>query len=90
MRIFMFFINAIYWLWVVLVPTLIFGSIGFFLYVGSKENLPYTIFLTVIGITLGVIWAKRIRKKHGLSFFFARIMASQELDKDVTSEEIKT
>ena len=71
MRIFFFVINTIYWLWIFLAPTIVFGLIGFFLYSSSAENLPYLIFLTIIGMALGILWAERIRKKHGLTHFFS-------------------
>ena len=89
MKIFMFFINAIYWLWLVIVPTSVLGLVGFVLYQKDKENLPYSILLTLIGLVLGVRWAERVRKKHGLSFYFAQVMATPDLDKKNEDDEVK-
>ena len=76
-------INAIYWLWLIIVPTGVFGLVGYVFYEKNKENLPYCILLTLIGLVLGVLWAERVRKKHGLSDYFSRIMATPDLDKRI-------
>ena len=85
----MFFINAIYWLWIVFVPTGILGLLGFWLYNKPIENLPYSILLTLVGFVLGVLWAERIRKKEDLSFYFSRIMATPDLDEKKDNEKDK-
>jgi len=79
MKFLMFFINALLWLQVFIVPTAIFSFGAFLLYNKSVENLPYTIFLSIIGIALGVLLAERIRKKYGLVQFFSRLIATPEL-----------
>ncbi len=90
MKIFMFFINLIFWLWAFLVPAGICFIIAVLLYSKSPSNLPFSILVGVIGIVLGILIAESIRRKQGLSHFFSRIMASPELDpKDEQEEESK-
>ena len=80
-RFFELLINGIYWLWIFIVPILIFGGIGFFLYLKSPENLPFAIILTVIAVVLGFLWAERVRKKEGLTDFFGRISSHPKFRK---------
>ena len=80
MKFFGYFINLIFWLWAFIVPTGIFAFLGFLIYNKSSDNLPFSVLLAVIGIFLGILIAERIRKRHGLTHFFSRIMATPELD----------
>jgi F0F1-type ATP synthase assembly protein I len=85
LKLFFLFINTIYWLWLCLCPVLILGLIGFWLYDKNKDNLPYFILLTLIGLGIGIAWAERVRKIKGTSRYFARILGS-----DDTSDELKS
>jgi uncharacterized membrane protein YeaQ/YmgE (transglycosylase-associated protein family) len=76
----MFFINAIFWLWLFIVPTGILGFLALWLYLKTKNNLPYSIILGLVGIVLGVLLAEYVRKKYGLSNFFGRIIATPDID----------
>jgi hypothetical protein len=37
-------------------------------------------------MVLGILWAERIRKKQGLSFYFSRIIATPESDNEEPEE----
>jgi hypothetical protein len=85
MKIFMFFINSIYWLWAFCVPLLICGIPGWFLYEKSSKNLPYAILLLIAGIAGGIFLAERIRKREGLSNFFSRLSETPDI-KDINEK----
>jgi len=87
MKILMFFINAIYWLWLFIVPTGIFGFVAVWLYLKSSKNLPFSIIIGLIGITIGVTFAEYIRKKYGLDNFFGRLRATPDIDGGNISDE---
>ncbi len=87
MKVFMFFINTIFWLWAFIVPSGILGFFAFLIYSRSETNLPYAILISIVGIALGIWIAETIRKKHGLSHFFSRIMASPDLDPESDTEK---
>ena len=80
MRIFMIFINSIFWLWLFIVPTGVLGFLAVWLYFRSSGNLPYSIIIGAIGVTLGIVLAEYVRKKYGLDHFFGRLSATPELD----------
>lgn len=79
MKIFMLFINTIYWLWLFIVPLLPIGGISIWLYTKSSENLPFIIILGVIGIISRFLLAESVRKKTGLSTFFGKILSTPDI-----------
>ena len=80
MKISQFFINAIYWITIFLVPAGTFGFIGLWYYVKSRDNLVLSIIIGTIGLLLGVILAEGIRRKYGLDNFFGRRLATPDID----------
>lgn len=94
MKVFMFFINAIFWLWCFIVPSGILGFLGLWLYLKNSHNLPFSIILGIIGIIGGFYLAELIRKKYGLDNFFGRILATPDIDggnilDEKNTEEVK-
>lgn len=80
MKIFMFFINAIFWIWLFIVPAGILGFIAVWLYVKSSQNLVYSIIIGLVGVITGIILAEHVRKKYGLDNFFGRLRATPDID----------
>ena len=80
MRVFMFFVNAIFWMGIFIVPAAVSGFIAFWLYNRSIQNLPYSIVITIIGAVVGIALAERIRKRYGLDNFFGRLSATPDID----------
>ena len=80
MKIFMFFINAILWLWLFIVPVGIFGLLSLWLYMKSTDNLVYSIMSAAVGIGSGFVLAEHIRRKYGLNNFFSRLRATPDVD----------
>ena len=76
----MFFINAIYWLGIFIVPAGILGFVALWLYFDSPQNLIFSIIISVVGISLGIALAEYIRKRYGLDSFHARLMATPDID----------
>ena len=79
MKLFMFFINSIFWAWLFIIPTGLLSFFGLWLYLNDESNLPWLIFLSVIGIVLGIIIAEKVRKRYGLSRFFSRLSSSDDV-----------
>lgn len=90
MKLFMFFINAIFWLWFFIVPAGIMGFAGFWLYIKNPGNLPYSILITIAGVTSGIALAELVRKKYGLDSFFGRLSATPDIDgENILDEKFK-
>lgn len=76
----MFFINAIFWLWIFIIPAGIMSFIGLLLYYKSSQNLPYSILIGIIGIVLGIYLAELVRKKHGFDYFFGILLSTPDIE----------
>ncbi len=76
----MFIINAIFWLWLFIVPTGVLGLGALWLYLKSGDNLPISIIIALIGFAIGVMLAEYVRKKYGLDIFFGRLHGSPDID----------
>ncbi len=88
MKLFLFFINSIYWLWAFAVPVIVAGLPAWYLYEKTHNNLPWSILLLIAGIIAGFITAEAIRRKYGLVNFFSRLSATPDLDeKEETTEK---
>lgn len=90
MKIFMFFINAIYWLGIFIVPTGIMSFLGIWIYIKNESNLLYSIILIIVGLVLGIFLAEKIRRKYGLDNFFGRLSATPDIDGgNILDKEVK-
>ena len=82
-------IEWINWFKIVLSPTLLFGIIGVILKF-SLENKTLGNYLfafcLLLGITVGILWANIIKKKHGTTHFISRTDASPDIDEAIHSE----
>jgi len=80
MNLFIFLVNAIYWLWLFFVPTIILGLVSIWLFYESESNFPYSLAIGIIGLVIGILLAEYVRRKHGLDLFFGRILSTPDLD----------
>jgi len=80
MKLFMFFVNTVYWLQLFIVPVSVFSFAAFWVYEKDHANLPYALMLVIAGILLGVFIAEKVRKKFGLSNFFGRMATTSETE----------
>lgn len=76
------FIELISWFRIAVSPTLIGTLIGGIVYLkmGDDGFVP-GIVITAMGGIIGVLWATKIWRKQGTTYFISRIDASPELDK---------
>lgn len=79
MKVFNFLISSILWFWLFLIPSGIFGAIAYFRYYDNPNNIGVPLFLTIMGVLLGVFLAEYIRRKFGLTFFLVELMLRQIL-----------
>lgn len=87
MKYFLYFINAVYWLWAFMVPVIITGFPAWFLYDNAASNLVWVILLLLAGIIGGILFAERIRKKHGLSKYFSTLSETPDIDEKKKTTE---
>ena len=85
-KLFHIFVESIFWLQLFLVPVLLGGVISVVIYISNENLIWLSIAIAAISIILGVIYAERIRRKHGTSKYLTRIMATGDQEK-VRSEE---
>lgn len=76
MKILIFFINTIYWIWLVITPLIPATILGIWLYDRSIDNVPYIVAIGIVSLILGIILAEYVRKGQGLTTFFSTIMNS--------------
>ena len=76
-------IEWIKWFKIVLSPTLLFGVIGVILKFSLENetfgNCLFALCL-LLGITAGILWANKVKKKHGTTHFISRTDASPDID----------
>ena len=74
--------EVIGWIQIVFSPLLLFGVIGFLVYVSNPSLTRFIvgIGITLFGLILGIVYASKVWKKHGTINFISRVSASPELD----------
>ncbi len=81
------------WIQIMFSLTLIGLILGGLYYLYSPDTTGKIVGSTIVlvGLSLGIIWAIRVKKKYGTIWFVSRIMATPELDtkKDLTEDEKK-
>lgn len=80
MKIFMFFVNAVYWLHLFIVPVMVFSFAAFWIYAKDDSNMVYALLLVLAGILLGIFIAEKVRRKYGLSNFFGGMASTADAD----------
>lgn len=64
-------------------PTLVGLALGGIYYLYSPDIAGKVVFIicACIGLLIGIVWATRVKKRHGTIWFISRIMATPELEK---------
>ena len=77
------------WVRIVLSPLLISVFIGGFVVLGLQNTLVIVIgsLITLTGLIIGVIWATRIWKTTGTTWFMSRLVASPDIDEAIKPKE---
>ncbi len=84
--------EVIGWLQIVASPLLAGLVVGAIIYFSNPGDLRLVlaIFVAIIGLLMGIVFATRVWKKQGTIHFVSRVMATPELDKldDLKKEEM--
>ena len=82
MKMFEWLTSFIAWLQIVASPLIIGTIIGFFIYMKypTTTGLVIGILIATLSLIIGIIFATRIWKKHGIVNFISRVSASPELN----------
>ncbi len=65
------------------------GLIALFIYSSNEKLLWLSIVIASISVILGVLYAERIRRKHGTSRYASKILSTPDIWPDEYPEEIK-
>lgn len=70
------------WIKIFISPTLLFGVIGFIIKLYFNSTMGNILFwiLMIIGIIVGIVWANKVKRKHGTTHYMSRNDASSDLD----------
>lgn len=71
--------EIIYWIKIFLSPFIIFLFIALAIYFSNEELLWISVLLSIIGLVLGIVYAERIRKKHGTTQYMGRIYNTDDI-----------
>jgi hypothetical protein len=90
-KVFEFIMEIIGWLQIVASPLLIgLGIAGFIYFPNPTETrLIIAIIVSVLGLTIGIVWANRIWKTKGTMWFVSQISATPDLDNLIGKETEK-
>jgi len=85
------FFNFIYWLKIFLSPFIFFGGVGVAIYINNKDLILVGILLGIVGLTVGILWAEKIRKNQNTTEYMGRIFNTDDIksyDEIVSDEKI--
>jgi len=88
-KILSFFIESVFWIQIFIAPVGIGGLIALFIYIGNQKLLWLSITIAVASIVIGVIYAERVRRKHGTSRYASKILGTPDIWPDEYPEEIE-
>lgn len=79
-KVFSFFIESMYWLQIFFSPVLIGGVIALVIYIRNKNLLWLSVIIGLISVITGIVFAEKVRRKHGTSKYMSRIIGSDDVD----------
>ncbi|MBX2940015.1 MAG: hypothetical protein KF880_08045 [Ferruginibacter sp.] len=84
-----FITEAVAWLKIVAAPFLIGVGLGALVYYSNPSTCRFIlgISLVLMGLIVGMVWASRIWKKNGTTWFMSRVSAFPELSKKDEKKE---
>lgn len=71
--------EIIYWIKIFLSLFIIFIFIALAIYFFNEELLWISVLLSIIGLVLGIVYAERIRKKHGTTQYMGKIYNTDDI-----------
>ncbi len=84
-------IEILNWLRIMASPTIIGGILGALIYLvfPNPVMLVIAILIAANGLVIGIVWATRVWKKTGTTYYMSRVIASPELNNKVEAKEEK-
>lgn len=80
------------WVQIMLSPVLVAAVLAalYYLYSPNTIGIIGALIIMTIGLTIGIIWANRMKRKYGTIWFISRKRATTELDtNNFSTEELK-
>lgn len=84
-----FFIESIFWIQLFFAPVGIGGLIAIFIYIGNQKLLWLSKTIAVASIVIGIVYAEKVRRKHGTSRYASKIIGTPDIWPDEYPEEIE-
>ncbi len=84
-----FFIESVFWIQLFFAPVGIGGLIALFIYIGNQKLLWLSITIAAASIVIGIVYAERVRRKHGTSRYASKIIGTPDIWPDEYPEEIE-
>ncbi len=88
-KVFSALVEGIFWIQFFITPVGIGGLIALFIYIGNEKLLWLSIVITAISVIIGVLYAEKVRRKHGASRYASRIIGTPDVWPDEYPEEIE-
>ncbi|MBS1759292.1 MAG: hypothetical protein JST23_04130 [Bacteroidetes bacterium] len=88
-KILSFFIESVFWIQLFFAPVGIGGLIALFIYIGNQKLLWLSIIIAAASIVIGIVYAERVRRKHGTSRYASKIIGTPDIWPDEYPEEIE-
>ena len=79
MKLWEFFVEAIFWVQIFLAPLLAGCLMAVLIYLGNSRLLPLAVLFIVLGFVAGIVIAERIKKKYGCSRYLSRIISTPDI-----------
>jgi hypothetical protein len=86
-RLFDTLVELVFWLQIFIAPVGIGGIVSVVIYASNKNLLWLSMVIFLCSIVIGVIYAERVRKKHGASRYASKILATPDIWPDEEPEE---
>ncbi len=78
--------EIIYWILIFFSPSLVFALASITVYFNNPKNSLLSIIFLILGATIGIILAERIRRKYGTANYMGRILGNSEFIEDDSKE----
>lgn len=72
-------VELFYWFRIFLSPFLLLNAVGVYCYLYNENLLWLSILLGIVGATLGVFFAERMRKSIGTTSFMSKIHQTEDV-----------
>ena len=88
-KILSFIVELVFWLQIFITPVAIGGVVALFIYVRNERLLWLSMIIAAIAVVIGIVYAERVRRKHGTSRYVSKILATPDIWPDEYPGETK-